>query len=330
MTDLIHQQLLGHLLGALDDAEQERVDALLEQDEQWRRELAQWRRRLAPIEAARPDFEPPRGLGARTCRFVAACMPVPASAAAPRRRMSPNLTPPSRIAGVGWSDVAAVAMLLLTTGALLLPAIHGSRFHMRLATCQDSLRQFGDALTQYGHHHGEPLSRMASHGRLTTAGALAVRRFPEGLLTDRRLPTCPDVWLAVHGVLPGPSAGDARSESRRPGTATAGIIVCLSPGQPARGTITWPGTWRDGTTNDLRLPLSPADVPLLADAPSADLPGQIQGSHGGRGRNVLREDGRVAFVPCAAPHDVVDMVLCSENPSSACEISTPSVFAHSR
>jgi len=295
----MHQQLLGHLLGALDDAEQERVDARLERDEEWRRELAQWRRRLAPVEAVWPDIEPPRGLTARTCRFVAASLPVPADLLTPRRRMSSDLTPPSRVAGVGWCDVAVVALLLVTTGALLLPAIHRSRFHTRLAACQDSLRQFGAALTQYGRRHGDPLSRLAGNGRLTTAGVFAVGRFPDGLLTDRRQAVCPDAWLAVQGAAPVSSHN-------------------------------WPGTWRNGTTNDLRLPRSPADVPLLADAPSADLPGQILGSHGGQGRNELFEDGHVCFLPYSAPPDSVDMFLCRGGAPSAAAISTPILLVRGR
>ena len=83
MSDLDHQQLLGHLLGALDDEEQEWLDARLERDPRCREELTRWRRRLAPLAALRPDFEPPPGLAERTCRLVAAWGPVRA-AAAPR------------------------------------------------------------------------------------------------------------------------------------------------------------------------------------------------------------------------------------------------------
>ena len=76
-TDPMHQQLLGHLLGALDDDEQEWVEARLEHDEEYRRRWVELRRRLAPLLAVRPDFEPPPGLAERTCRLVASFAPVP-------------------------------------------------------------------------------------------------------------------------------------------------------------------------------------------------------------------------------------------------------------
>ena len=71
-SDPLHQQLLGHLLGALDDDEQEWVESRLERDEEYRRQWMEWRRRLAPLLAMRPDCEPPPGLAEQTCRFVAA------------------------------------------------------------------------------------------------------------------------------------------------------------------------------------------------------------------------------------------------------------------
>ena len=61
-SDPLHQQLLGHLLGALDDDEQEWVESRLERDEEYRRQWMEWRRRLAPLLAMRPDCEPPPGL----------------------------------------------------------------------------------------------------------------------------------------------------------------------------------------------------------------------------------------------------------------------------
>ena len=81
MTDSIHQQLLGHLLGALDDEEQVWVDQRLEHDESYQRELILWRRRLSPLEAIRPDFDPPPDLAGRTCRMVVAYGSAPARSA---------------------------------------------------------------------------------------------------------------------------------------------------------------------------------------------------------------------------------------------------------
>ncbi len=76
MTDPVQEQLLGHLLGALDDSEQEQVAVRLRSEPEFREQLALVRSRLEPLSAARCDFLPPPGLAERTCRFVAtACTP---------------------------------------------------------------------------------------------------------------------------------------------------------------------------------------------------------------------------------------------------------------
>jgi hypothetical protein len=69
----MHHQLLGYLLGALDDNEQRSVEARLEYDAEWRHQLMHWRQQVVPLAALRPDFEPPAGLAERTCRYVADC-----------------------------------------------------------------------------------------------------------------------------------------------------------------------------------------------------------------------------------------------------------------
>ncbi len=289
----MHSQLLGHLLGALDDDEQQSVDARLEHDEEWCRQLARWRQRLAPLEALRPDFEPPPGLAERTCRYVAAHMPVVAElpASRRRRRMSPCPVPPHRVARVGWLDVAAVALLLVTIGAMIPPAIHGSRYQSRVASCQNDLRQFGLALTDYSQRHDNALSKLADHGRLTRTGVFAAELLQDAYLTATHRTVCPDAWLAVQGVLLGTSHGLTGQKSEAVGPQ--------SQEPPVRVANDWPDTWFDEATDGWRPPPSPAKLPLLADAPGADLPAQSFPSHNGRGRNVVFEDGHVGFVPSA-------------------------------
>lgn len=219
----MHQQLLGHLLGALDDNEQQWLEARLEHDEKRRRELVQWRRRLAPLEALRPDFEPPPGLTERTCRLVAAFGPPPARAVAPVVGMGPDPTSSGRAPQLGWPDVTVIGVLLITAVVLVLPAIHGSRFHARLASCQDGLRQLGLALTEYSHRHGETLPRLAGGGRLTVAGIFAAELLREESAPDAGRSVCPDAWLAAQGaerVLPEPFSRVGRLNP--PGTAVPG------------------------------------------------------------------------------------------------------------
>ena len=70
MTDSVQEQLLGHLLGALDDSEQESVETQLQRDPRLRRELEEARRFLEPLEQEREAFTPPPGLAEQTCRFI--------------------------------------------------------------------------------------------------------------------------------------------------------------------------------------------------------------------------------------------------------------------
>jgi prepilin-type processing-associated H-X9-DG protein len=307
MTDSTHQQLLGHLLDALDDDEQRWLDARLEYDEERRLELARWRRRLAPLEALRPDFEPPPWLAEWTCRLVAAFGSPPPPTVRPRVGMTPQPIAPSRMPQIGWRDVTAVGLVLLTALALLLPAINNSRFYARLTSCQDGLRQIGLALTEYSHRDGDPLPRLAAGGRLTGAGVYAAGLLRNQLASDAGRRLCPDVWLAVQE-----EPAHAFSRSLRVAVRQLGPQWLRGPQSadidPIDLSNGWPGTRRDGTTGGLGN-LSPAAQALLADAPSVDLPGQTIASHGGRGRNVFFADGHVEFVPCTVTWDASQAFL---------------------
>ena len=265
MTDPMHQQILGHLLGALDDDEQQSVDSCLEHDPRWSRELAEWRRRLAPLEPLRPDFEPPPGLAERTCRYVAACMPVPAKSPWRRWRMSPRPMPPHRVARLRGLDVAVVVTMLMTFGAMVPPAIHSSRHGVRVAACKDDLRQFGLALTDHSRRQDQALSQWANHGQLTAHGVFAAELLEDAYLTSTHRTVCPDAWLSVQGLL--------RASFR--GTSLKLETPEMLTAEPQVGMAgDWSGTWHDGATDGWRPP-PPASTPLLlADAPSADLPGR--------------------------------------------------------
>jgi prepilin-type processing-associated H-X9-DG protein len=299
MIDPLHHQLLGHLLGALDDDEQQYVDARLEQDEEFCRALAQWRQRLAPLEALRPDFEPPPGLADRVCRYVAAQRPVAicTQSSTARPCMSNRPTPPSHVGRFGWLDMATAALLLIVAVAIILPAIDDSRFHARLATCQDGLHQFGQALSHYVYEQDEKLSQFAKNGRLTPAGVSAALSLRNNCVIDSHRDICPSVWLAAQNIAE---------------VSTLGAIhLDPNPLQPTGNMLSRaysyyhrPGMWRNGMTDGWRTLPVPANTPLLADAPSADLPGYEFTSHGGRGRNFLFEDGHAEFVPSISSQEI--------------------------
>jgi prepilin-type processing-associated H-X9-DG protein len=305
----------------LDDDEEQNVDSCLEHDQPWQRELALWRQRLAPLEALRPDFEPPPGLAERTCRYVAACMPLPAKARRSRWRMSPHPVPPHRVARIRGLDVAVVVTLLVTLGAMVPPAIHSSRYEARVASCQADLRQFGQALTDHSQRQGQALSQLAYQGQLTRTGVFAAQLLQDAYLTTTHRTLCPDAWLAVQGLLRGSSRA-ARLKLQDPAIQPAPAQVAMA------GDCS--GTWLEGATDGWRSPLSTATPPLLADSPSADLSGQRFPSHGGRGRNVLFEDGHAEFLPASESTGIADWFLSGDEDAENPDVSPSIVLVNGR
>ena len=79
MNNATREQLLGYLLGALDEAEQDALERQLRRDPRLRRELSEMREKIQPLEEDEDtqfDFPPPPGLAFRTCQLVAAARSV--------------------------------------------------------------------------------------------------------------------------------------------------------------------------------------------------------------------------------------------------------------
>jgi hypothetical protein len=329
----MHQQLLGHLLGALDDDEQEWVESRLAGDEEYRRCWVELRRKMAPLLAARPDYEPPPGLADRTCRLVASFAPVVKRTKSRRRGMSPDWTFPGDSARLGWLDLTAVALILAVIGILVPPAIHASRFQARLASCQDGLRQVGQAIDQYGYCHGSDLTQYADNERLTAAGQMVADLLDDRLAPDDGRVLCPDAWLAAQGVFRWPRHGEPRlgrterqaSEIPEVGPSLAAVpwarLVSMSDSDWSGS-----GTWRNGTFSG-EADSIPAAVAILTDAPSADLPGQALECHEGQGRNMFFEDGHVDFLPNSVPRDSADAIPSRDDSPAMPRVTVPVSFA---
>lgn len=299
MTDPTREQLLGHLLGALDDDEFDELDARLERDEEYSRELMRWRRRLAPLESLRPEFEPPAGLVQRTCRFVARNKPDDRD----RRGMSPIPIPPIRVHRFGWPDVTVLALLLVVAGALILPAIDRSRLQMRLAACQNGLRRLGLSLLQYNQQQQSPLNTLVRDGRLTKAGMHAIRVLsPRSSIANHQPEEVEpsDASAAFEG--PGEDWEQVTKQVASVPSAEMPSSEWGSASSDASGN--WSGTWRTGMTNDRRSTPSSAQV-LLATAPSADLPDQGLVDSGVHGHNILFEDVHVHLLSQTNPRNSI-------------------------
>jgi prepilin-type processing-associated H-X9-DG protein len=184
------RQLLGYLLGALDDGEKDRLDHRLVADPVLRQKLLQAEESLEPLRAVERVHRPPEGLAARTCRKVFAYSEALASLAIqagsmrpPRQRaraMSPSAVPPSAAASWRWSDLVVAVVVFLAVSCSIFPALQHSRASTRLNLCQDNLRQLGLGQAALHEFHGDAQDRMALGRPVANAGLSLASVFNQG------------------------------------------------------------------------------------------------------------------------------------------------------
>jgi hypothetical protein len=311
MTSSFQEQLLGHLLGALDDAEEKSVEGRLETDADFRRELEEARRLLEPLEAARERFTPPPGLAARTCAFVAAEIERGETAgrgdgtpSADRKPvlpalppMTPEASPPSWVSQIGWADVAMAVTVFLAAGLLTIPAIQIGRFDARKVACQDNLRRLGTAMHHYSQNHEGYFPYVPPTGNLATAGIYAPVLLGDQYLTEPSRVVCPDSALAADADFHVPSVEEIR-------LADHASLAALR--QRMGGSYGYSLGHLDGDRYEGTRDLGRANFALMADAPNLARPDLQTDNHGGKGQNILLEDGAVRFVSSPKPADLFD------------------------
>jgi hypothetical protein len=175
----MREQLLGYLLGALDDSEHQQVEDHLRNNPQAQQELEILSGGLLPLEAGEAHHEPPQGLAQRACQAVETQrQPVMLEAPhAPRR----------------WSliDVAVAGGLKLAAAAVFFPAVNYSRAMARRAGCEDNLRQIGAALVSFSNDHGDHFPSIQQSGPLSVAGVTASRLVSGQHIAKHQVFVCP-------------------------------------------------------------------------------------------------------------------------------------------
>lgn len=293
------EHLLGYLLGALDPAERDEVERELERDPVLRDELRRLEDCVGRIGLAdRPEhYSPPAGLAARTCQYVTletqpllrparpAFSPAPAEYLEPRR--------------FTWVDMLTAAAVLIAGFALFFPALSHSRFQAQIATCQNHMRQIGLAL----HEHAtlDELRRfpwIESSGNRNTAGVYAPTLVNQQLVLDPRMFVCPSSELGADmQKLQIPSwkqLDEARGETLEMYHESMGGDYGYNMGYEQDGKLVPPRDTRR------------SNYVLLADKPSDARPGRTTANHGGRGQNLLCEDGCVTWCPTVPMAHVTD------------------------
>ena len=301
MSNPLQEQLLGHLLGALEESEETQLAARLQSDPEARGELARVRSRLEILELGRYDFTPPPGLAARTCERVAAQA---GSTSVPRRRpMYPVAAGPSTPGRFRWTDVAMAAGIFLIAALLTPPAIQSSRFNANMYGCTDNLRAVGLGLQQYSELHGGYFPGIPAQGKLAVAGVYAPILVSGGLVESRRF-VCPASSLAeAKGFrVPTLDALNAASQDRlEKMVAWLGGSYGYDLGYISGGTY-------HGPKNRGR-----SGFALAADLPGSDPSnGRQSPNHGGLGQNVLDESGGVRFVTSPQPNPQADNIFVND------------------
>jgi len=318
----MHEDLIGYLLGALEPHEMRRVAEWLEEDPEARKQLEEIERSLRPLEESyEPPESPPKDLVAKT---LASLPPMPSADESqpeeiqenrghdlvelPKLGPSVENSPRSVYGWTDWMGAAAAAIVMLT---VIIPALAAGRLEARKTACQDQLRQFGTAITQYVNHSPqERMPAVAETGREAFAGVFMIRLNEAGLLTDPNIRWCPSLdqpptlEAALTDLARVPSLEDlhgATVDQLRQIQQFAGGHYAYNLGVMEGDRLKSP---RFEARSSFAI-LSDAPLPGITDSTQH---GKVVG-HNATGINVLYEDGRVRFIQLPALESMPDHPL---------------------
>ncbi len=317
MTQRVEQQVLGYLIGALDDAEMESVTKRLRTDPDYRRAWQEARRRLGKlkqVDLTDPDVAVPRRLTKRTVDLVMERAQKSGPLAARMRGMSPVVPTrggSSSFSGRGqggyritWADMAIVGMVVLIAGLILAPALQSMRAQARLTACQNNLHNVGMALGQYSQKNRDLFPEVPSDGKLATTGIFASVLARDGLLTEPRWLLCPESNMATVKEFHVASIDDLMSASGQQEMEMKNLLggsYGYSLGHMENGRLA-------PTCNRSRDYFA-----IMADAPSATRPNRQSDNHAGLGQNVLFEDLHVKFLATTHADNNLDDIYENDN-----------------
>ncbi len=330
----MREDLLGYLLGALEPHETRRVEELLKTDPSLREELAAVEAMLRPLEEA-PDVvdDFPAGLIERTLANLPPISETPrkdqATESSERHAVSaqrhavlaglPTLgmsTEPAMRPTRRWMDWAAGSFAAAILLGLLLPSLAEGRFAARRDACQDQLRRFGTAITQFVMlNQQQKLPSVAESGPEAFAGVYAIRLFEAGLLDEPNMRLCPS--LAFGQDLKSEQAFSELNEfvaSKQLHSASTDQLIRWQ--QRAGGNYAYSlGVIDDKHYSTPRYEAR-SSFAVMSDSPIASFEdNDVQANqigHSGRGMNVLYEDGHVQFISVESLQSMPDHPLLND------------------
>lgn len=325
----MHEDLLGYLLGALEPHEMRRVAQWLRDDPVAREQLAEIERSLRPLEENYEPVEPPPSdLVART---LASLPPLPSPdesvSERDRRNVDERQAEPAtlvpmqssvdvpRSANMTWMDWAGSAVAAAVILGLLLPSLAQGRFESRKIACQDQLREFGTAITQFvNRNQQERLPAVSEMGPEAFAGVYAVRLNEAGLIDDPSTRWCPsldppgndEVTLTnLNEIVSIEDLHEASVDRLRQIQQFVGGHYAYTLGVIDHDQFSSP---RFESRSSFAVM---SDAPLAGIANPYDLARRI--GHSGTGINVLFEDGRVKFITVSSLDSMPDHPLLNHH-----------------
>lgn len=302
MCDTSDAQLLGYLLGALDETESEELESALRCRPELYNRLLVLKATLgqldAVLDAPCERAEPPEGLAQRACQRVETVCGLsgragPAGCRHPRARHVTSSvhffdggiarSTPS----VTWLDVTVGTVITGVVLLLVFPAIQESRTQSRINACQRNLQRIYMGLATYSDQFEGQFPAPPFRGKMAVAGAYGPMLLEGGYIDSPETLFCPDSPQAAapHRI---PSTQDVL-------TATAPETIRQLQSQLG-GSYGYTLGYSEGGRHHSPRNLSRATYVLMADAPVQTDVRHASSNHGGRGQNVLFEDGRVSFV----------------------------------
>lgn len=316
----MREELVGYLLDALDADERATLEQRLHQDTRLRHELELLHESLEPLRVDEGTWDPPQGLAARTCAFVArhtldrpkveraATNRRPVRTLAPEKTLAPATTGAFFRSSWSFADMAVAAGIFLAATTLLFPALQHSRNNARIAGCQNNLRQLGTSLAEYSQFNGNYFPSIPSAGNLAAAGLYAVQLAEKQLLPEEQLLLCPSSQLVAQR-----EACDLFHLPCRQDLETASGAQLASLQKKMGGSYGYTlGYLEDGEYRSVRNQ-GRSNFAIMADTPSLDVEGRHSLNHGGCGQNVLYEDGHVKYVTSCMPNDLADHIYLNDD-----------------
>jgi prepilin-type processing-associated H-X9-DG protein len=320
----MRDDLIGFVLGALDADELEEFGRKVEQDPGLKQQVKLVEGCLRPLAGLRGEVNPPDGLARRTCECVRVC-----TGQAGRRELleqaehpvgipatsDARVTLPVQRATWGsercdgsvdarhWTtaDFVVAAGVCLAMACLFFPALINSRYNMQLASCQDNMRQLGQALHDYSLGAAGYFPTIPPDGNLSFAGVFVPKLNSKGLVPDPRVFLCAAKGSTyVLRIPPLQDIAAAQGVQLVRLHHEMGGDYAYNVGYLLKGRL-------HGIRNDGR-----SNMAILSDVPLQILRNSVVTTHA-RGQNVLFADGHVSLVGSRVrPHSQGDDLFAND------------------